>query len=49
MDNITVGFNWYMHGNARWMLNYVVSAVSDGDGDSMGGASALITRFQFDF
>ncbi|MCD4690447.1 hypothetical protein K8S17_03210 [bacterium] len=49
MDNVTVGLNWYMHGNARWMINYVMSTVSDGDGDEIGTASALITRFQFDF
>jgi len=49
MDDVTLGLNWYMHGNARWMINYVMSTVGDGDGDEVGTASALITRFQFDF
>ena len=49
MDDVTIGLNWYMHGNARWMLNYIVSTVSDGGGDELGAASAFITRFQFDF
>jgi phosphate-selective porin OprO/OprP len=49
MDDITLGLNWYMHGNARWMINYVISTVSDGDAEEIGTASALITRFQFDF
>jgi len=49
MDNITFGLNWYMHSNARWMINYVMSSISDGDDEEVGTASALITRFQFDF
>ncbi len=49
MDDITLGLNWYMHGNARWMVNYVMSTVSDGAGEEIGSATALVTRFQFDF
>ena len=49
MDNVVLGLNWYMHGNARWMINYVMSTVSDGGDDEVGTAGAFISRFQFDF
>jgi len=49
MDGVTLGLNWYMHSNARVMLNQVWSSVSDSDGDDVGSASATMIRYQFDF
>jgi phosphate-selective porin OprO/OprP len=49
MDDITVGLNWYLHANARVMLDEIWSTVKDADGNDVGSGSATTMRFQFDF
>ncbi len=49
MDDITVGLNWYLHSNARVMLDHVWSTVEDAAGNEVGSAAATAVRFQFDF
>lgn len=49
MDNVTLGLNWYLHANARVMLNYVMSTVKDHEDEELGSANALTMRTQIDF
>ncbi len=49
MDDVTAAVNWYLHANARVMVDQVWSSVSDGSGDDLGSATATTMRFQFDF
>ena len=49
MDCVTAGLNWYMHANARIMLNQVWSTVKDADDEDVGSTSATMIRYQFDF
>ena len=44
LTNFTAGLNWYMHPNARVMLNFIHA-----DEDTLGDAQAITTRFQVDF
>jgi phosphate-selective porin OprO/OprP len=46
-DNVTVGVNWYLNPNTRWMLNYVRANVDHPLYD--GAVDILQTRFQFAF
>jgi phosphate-selective porin OprO/OprP len=54
LTDTTFGINWYMTGNSRIMLNYVVSDYAGPDveareGGVDGSAAALMMRFQIDF
>jgi len=42
--DFTAGVNWYLHPNARVMLNFIHT-----DEDTLGDAQAITTRFQVDF
>ncbi len=44
LQDVTAGINWYLHPNARIMLNYVFA-----DEDTAGEAHILQNRFQVDF
>jgi phosphate-selective porin len=48
-DNITVGLNWYLNPNVRWMANYVYSDVENREGVSDDDLNIVQTRFQIDF
>ena len=46
-DNITVGLNWYLNANMRWMVNYVLADIEH---DLYSGDMDILqTRFQVDF
>lgn len=44
IDDVTLGVNWYLHANARVMLNYIYASQ-----DTIGDAHILQNRFQVDF
>ena len=44
MNNFTLGLNWYLNPNTRWMFNYVLSDVKDLD-----NANIFQLRFSVDF
>lgn len=44
LDDVTVGLNWYLNPNFRWMLDYVHA-----DLEKAGTSNAVLTRFQTDF
>ena len=44
LDGWTLGVNWHLNPQARWMLNLVVP-----DLDDVGTSSAMMMRFQIDF
>jgi phosphate-selective porin OprO/OprP len=48
-DNITVGLNWYLNPNVRWMANYVYSDVENREDVSDDDLNIVQTRFQIDF
>jgi len=51
MDNITVGLNWHLNPNTRFMFNYVHSMVDSGavPSASAGNLNIFQARFQIDF
>ena len=44
LDDFTVGVNWYLNPNTRFMWNYVFA-----DLDDIGDTNIFQTRFQIDF
>jgi phosphate-selective porin OprO and OprP len=44
LDDLTLGLNWYLYSNVRWMLNYVLA-----DLEGVGDADVVEMRFQIDF
>lgn len=56
MQNVTVGFNWYLNPNVRLMFNYVRAMLDEDDcyykgsmGSHCGDANIIQGRFQVDF
>lgn len=56
MQNVTVGFNWYLNSNVRLMFNYVRAMLDEDDcyykgrmGSHCGDADIIQGRFQVDF
>lgn len=56
MQNVTVGFNWYLNPNVRLMFNYVRAMLDEDDcyykgsmGSHCGDADIIQGRFQVDF
>ncbi len=51
MDNITLGLNWHLNPNTRFMFNYVHSMVDSGavPSASAGNLNIFQARFQIDF
>ena len=55
LSNFTLGVNWYLNPNLRFMLNYVRAMLDDdcyykGDmGDHCGDTDIVQARFQVDF
>ncbi|MEE8260545.1 MAG: porin, partial [Nitrospinaceae bacterium] len=51
MDNITLGLNWHLNPNTRFMFNYVHSMVDSGavPSTSAGNLNIFQARFQIDF
>ncbi|MCH7651869.1 MAG: porin, partial [Nitrospinae bacterium] len=51
MDNITVGLNWHLNPNTRFMFNYVHSMVDSAavPSASAGNLNIFQARFQIDF
>ena len=48
-DNVTVGLNWYLNPNVRWMINYVNSDVEDRVNVDDDDLNIVQTRLQIDF
>lgn len=44
IDGWTLGINWHLNPQTRWMLNFVIP-----DLDDVGASSAVMMRFQIDF
>ncbi|MBD3348432.1 MAG: hypothetical protein GF400_04455 [Candidatus Eisenbacteria bacterium] len=49
LQDVTVGLNWYLHANARLMLNQVWATARDAEDGKIGSATATMMRLQFDF
>jgi len=50
LNDITLGLNWYLNPNMRFMFNYVHAGVEDGNGGSYDGdVDGVGARFQVDF
>ena len=52
-SNVTLGLNWYLNPNVRWMFNYIYVDVDDRDSGGRaidnGNANIFQTRLQIDF
>jgi phosphate-selective porin OprO/OprP len=52
-SNVTLGLNWYLNPNVRWMFNYIYVDVDDRDSVGRaidnGNANIFQTRLQIDF
>lgn len=48
-DNITLGLNWYLNPNVRWMFNYVNSDLEDRAGVDDDSLNIFQTRMQINF
>lgn len=50
VSDVTVGLNWHLNNNTRFMLNYIMADLNDQADEYVGGNADIIgLRFQLDF